>query len=95
MNPKLIQLFRDALDLAIDERTQFLDTHCADPALRAQVDALLLAAEQTEEPLPNLSLTPEAFERPNSRLVDRSGEVVDSFRLLKPLGSGGTPTLRT
>lgn len=89
MNPKLIQLFRDALDLAVDERAQYLDAHCADLALRAQVDALLLAAEQTEVPLPDLSLAPEAFERPNLRLVDRSGEVVGSFRLLTPLGSGG------
>ena len=89
MDPKLIQLFRDALDLAINERSQFLDAHCADPALRAQLDALVLAAAQTDKPLPNLSLAPDAFAGPSARLIDRSGELIGAFRLLKPLGSGG------
>ncbi len=89
MNPQLIPLFRDALDLPIGERSAYLDVHCTDPDLRAQIDSLLLTAEATQPPLPNLALPHEAFVRPNSRQVDRTGEVIGAFRLLKPIGSGG------
>ena len=47
MNPQLVQLFRDALDLAPSERSAYLDTQCNEATLRAQLDALLLAAEET------------------------------------------------
>ena len=47
MNPQLVQLFRDALDLAPSERSAYLDAQCNDAALRAQLNALLLAAQET------------------------------------------------
>ena len=56
MNPQLVQLFRAALDIAPSERGAYLDAHCGDPILRAQLDSLLLAAEQTERPLPEIEL---------------------------------------
>jgi hypothetical protein len=51
MNPVLTNLFRAALDITSAERSAYLDAQCSDPALRAQLDALLLAAEQTEPPI--------------------------------------------
>jgi eukaryotic-like serine/threonine-protein kinase len=87
MNPLLIQLFRDALDFAPSERSAYLDAQCTDPALRRQLDALLLAAEQTEPPLPAIQL-PTTTARAIDQL-DRSGEIVGAFRLLKSIGQGG------
>lgn len=87
MNPILTNLFRAALDIAPDERSAFLDAQCSDPALRAQLDALLLLAMQTEPALPTLDV--QAVAPQPTQPVDRSGELVGSFRLLKPLGSGG------
>ena len=60
MNPQLVQLFRDALDLAPSERSAYLDTQCNEAKLRAQLDALLLAAEETQSPLPIFELAPLA-----------------------------------
>jgi eukaryotic-like serine/threonine-protein kinase len=87
MNPLLIQLFRDALDLEPSERNAYLDAQCSDPALRVQLDALLLAAEQTQPPLSGI--LPLDVSRPNHEAVDRSGELIGAFRLLSPLGHGG------
>jgi hypothetical protein len=87
MTPQLIQLFRDALDLDPAERSAYLNAQCSDPALRVQLDALLLAAEQTEPPMPVIALPTHA--RGTIEATDRSGEQIGSFRLLRPLGSGG------
>ncbi len=93
MNPQLVKLFRNALDIAPPERRAYLDLHCSDPKLRAQLDSLLLAAEQTERPLPEIELPVLAVGQGtggrNVELADRSGEQVGAFRLLKPIGSGG------
>ena len=93
MNPQLVQLFRDALDIAPSERGAYLDAHCGDPNLRAQLDSLLLAAEQTERPLPEIELpvltVGQGTGGRNVELADRSGEQVGAFRLLQPIGSGG------
>ncbi len=47
MNSQLINLFREELDIAPLERAAYLDAQQLSPELRAQLDALLLAAEQT------------------------------------------------
>jgi tetratricopeptide (TPR) repeat protein/predicted Ser/Thr protein kinase len=87
MNPLIIQLFRDALDLERAERGAYLDAHCSDPALRAQLDALLVAAEQTAAPLTRVGLAEDVSKARTA--VDRSGELIGAFRLLKSLGQGG------
>ena len=87
MNSRLIRLFRDVLDLEGPEREAFLSKHCADAGERAQIEALLKAALKTNRILPNLVLAPLEL---SARLaVDRFGEIVGSFRLIRALGSGG------
>ena len=92
MNPQLIQLFRDALDVATGERSAFLDANCADAAMRAQIDALLAASESTGRPqleraqMPDFAAVTADME---SRLLDRSGQIVGPYRLTTLLGSGG------
>ena len=84
MNPQLVKLFRDALDIAPPERRAYLGLHCSDPKLRAQLDSLLLAAEQTERPLPEIELPVLAVGQRaggrNVELADRSGEQMGAFR---------------
>jgi eukaryotic-like serine/threonine-protein kinase len=89
MHPQLVQLFRDALDLAPQARSAYLDALDIAPDLRAQIAGLLRIAEHTEVPLPDLTLQPDVFTRRKVELADRSGEQIGAFRLLKPLGSGG------
>jgi eukaryotic-like serine/threonine-protein kinase len=87
MNPLLTQLFREALDLAPSARSAYLDAQCSDPALRAQLDALLLAAEQTEPPMQVVALPTQAPGKIEA--IDRTGERIGAFRLLKSSGQGG------
>ena len=92
MNPQLIQLFRDALDVPTGERGAFLDANCADAQLREHIDALLLASENTAQPMPTRAQLPDfsAVSADNeSRLLDRSGQIVGPYRLTRLLGSGG------
>jgi hypothetical protein len=77
MNPVLTNLFRAALDVTSAERSAYLDAQCSDPAMRAQLDALLMVAMQTEQPLPVLdvqALAPKPIVH-----VDRSGELIGAF----------------
>ncbi len=92
MNPQLIQLFRDALDVPTGERSAFLDANCVDAALRAQIDALLLASESTAQAMPTRAQLPDfstVSADSESRLLDRSGQIVGPYRLTRLLGSGG------
>lgn len=89
MNSQLVNLFREALDIAPSERAAYLDAQQIASELRMQLDALLLAAEQTDVPLPKLALPQDAFTPRKAELADRSGELIGAFRLLSPLGSGG------
>jgi eukaryotic-like serine/threonine-protein kinase len=85
MNPSIIKLFREALDLAPAERVAFLDAQNISAEERAQLNALLLASEQTHEGLPALDVP--ALQ--SAKGMDRSGQRVGAFRLISSLGSGG------
>ena len=89
MNPKLVQLFRDALDLAPAERGAFLDAECSDAGLRAQIESLLQASEQTAPELPNALDLLSLSAATSRELRDRTGQSVGPFRLTRLLGSGG------
>ncbi len=93
MNPELVQLFRDALDLAPAERCAFLDSACSDSELRAQIDLLLQASEQSEPLLPNVFDLIARSATTSRELPDRAGQIVGPFRLTHLLGSGGMGTV--
>jgi hypothetical protein len=48
MNEQLVTIFREALDVAPLERAAYLDAQQLAPELRAQLEALLLAAALIE-----------------------------------------------
>src|SRR5262249_11625859 len=89
-NPRANELFLKALELCPDgARQAYLDGACAaDPALRAEVEALLTAGARAgsflEAPAHDLRATID-----NTPLAERPGTVIGSYRLLEPLGEGG------
>ncbi len=91
MNPELIKLFRAALDLAPDERDAFLALYCQDQAMRAELDALILNSQLTEqEHIPTPAKLLEAANLKNAP-IERAGaaDIVGAFRLIRHIGSGG------
>ena len=82
--PSVDALFDEAVELPPDQRTAWLLANCDDAAVRAEVEALLRAHDQTDA----------IFDRPALRLA---GSLVDSvrrerigtYRVLRELGRGG------
>jgi serine/threonine-protein kinase len=78
------RIFSSALDLAAADRARFLDGECdADPALRAQVEALLEIAGR--DSMATSSLVPLR----GPAVEDLAGRAVGRFRLIERIGEGG------
>ena len=77
---RIKEIFAEALDRQGADLTAYLDKACADnPELRAKVEALLVAAGQTN-----------AFrETTGSNLSERPGTVIGRYKLLEQIGEGG------
>src|SRR5262245_55392479 len=104
-NPRANALFLDAADIASrEQRTAFLDEHCGgDPALRAQVEALLSASARVgtfmQEPAaPASPRSPTSPTSPtlSTLTVDYNpasepppGTVIGPVKLLQQIGEGG------
>ncbi|MBI5083846.1 MAG: serine/threonine protein kinase [Acidobacteria bacterium] len=91
MSPELERLFLEAADLAEPQRGAFLDQHCPDPALRAEVERLLAFDSGSEEYL----------RAPVAALAGRIGQHVPldessqigAWRIIRPIGRGGMGTV--
>ena len=88
-----IEVFNVALELPAGERAAYLEVACAgDPALRERVEALLVAADQTEELLPKGHAAAEAIIKldlpaaPEDNVV---GQLTGRYKLLEKVGEGG------
>ena len=77
---RIKEIFAEALDRQGADRTAYLDKACADnPELRARVEALLVAAGQTN-----------GFrETTGSSLSECPGTVIGRYKLLEQIGEGG------
>jgi serine/threonine protein kinase len=94
---ELKELFQAALELAPDARGNFLDKACqADPSLRAEVNELLAAHEQTSY-FDAAALLPDALA--DTALAERSatepmaGQHLGPYRILREIGHGGMGTV--
>jgi serine/threonine protein kinase len=81
-------LFAQALELrTAADRAAFLDRACADnPALRAEVEALLRAHERSGDLLDLPEQLPATTEEPAR---ERPGSVLGPYKLLEQIGEGG------
>jgi chromosomal replication initiation ATPase DnaA len=85
----LKEIFHAAVALPSNERAAYLDKACGgDPSLRAAVESLLKAHEETD----NFVDTP-AYQAAAKMLVDgvelSAGQTVAHYRILSLLGEGG------
>src|SRR5881275_426965 len=91
-NPRANDLFLKAAEMGSpDGRREFLDRECAvDPALRAEVEALLEANDRAggflEAPAPAAHLV-ATVEAP--AVAERPGTTIGPFKLLEQIGEGG------
>lgn len=85
-------LFVRVLALAAADRPAWLDVHCADPALRTEVESLLAANDEAGEFLqtPVVDTDRIVFGEPDE---DLSGRRLGPFRLESVLGRGGASTV--
>ena len=90
---RLKHLFAAALELEPEQRSRFLDEHCHDGALRAELERLLAAATATQDFLEQ----PPAFGA-NTLLARLASARIEPFaphqrlgpyEILEPLGAGG------
>ncbi len=86
-------LLVQALALGASDRTAFLDARCSDPAVRAEVDRLLMGHEQAGEFLSRPTLAPEASAAPPDAALEGVGSVIGPYKLLQQIGEGGFGTV--
>lgn len=91
----LRELFDAAIALDADARRAFLDRHCADPTLRAQLDALLAADQDVAEPLQTdgIGRIASAIGPAPQHEPLPSGSRVGPFELVEVIGEGGSSTV--
>src|SRR5437773_9016186 len=82
-------IFAQALEIgAAAERAAFLDRACgANPALRAEVEALLRANERSGDVFDLLDRSPATVDDPPLR--EGPGTVIGPYKLLEQIGEGG------
>ena len=80
----LDDLFDGALDQPPDQRAAWLQAHCGDPAIRAEVELLLASAESSDGLLDR-----NAFQLAGALVSPRRIEQVGPYRVLRELGRGG------
>ena len=92
---RLRELFDGAVALPPQERAAFLDGHCADPALRAEVERLLRADAACNEGLVRggAALAAYAIGEADVALALPPGSRIGPFELLGVLGEGGSSTV--
>ncbi len=87
------RLLAQALALGETDRGTFLDGHCTDPAVRAEVDRLLAGQGEAGEFLVRPTLVPEAVAAPHESLLEGPGSVIGPYKLLQQIGEGGFGTV--
>ncbi len=87
--PQLVkELFQAVVDLAPAARATYLDEHCPDTDVRAEVEALLAHHDATADPLER----PAAEHLPSTTSAETRFapfERLDEFRILRKIGEGG------
>lgn len=91
----LRELFEAAVALAPTDRAAFLDAHCRDPAQRIEVESLLAADADADEPLATgaVDRMASAIGTDDAAQPLPPGSQIGTFQLLDVLGEGGSSTV--
>jgi len=90
----LRELFESAVELGADARASFLDEHCPTPALRAQVERLLVADAVADRLFAGgAQAAAAAIGDLGDEPVLPPGTVIGPFELVAVLGEGGSSTV--
>src|SRR5262245_43878955 len=80
-------ILAEVLELPLADRPAYLDTHCPDPDLRREVDALLKQSD--EDFLKSVAAAPD-FVVPEEPDIDLpTGSRIDRYVVIERLGEGG------
>ncbi|HVC98719.1 MAG TPA: serine/threonine-protein kinase, partial [Pirellulales bacterium] len=90
-NPRANEIFLHALELgSSEERRRCLDAACAgDDLLRAEVEALLAAANQAGSFLESPAVAPALVATVERPIAERPGTMIGPYKLLEQIGEGG------
>lgn len=91
MNPEVERLFSEAADLNETNRRAYLDAHCTDPAVRAEVEALLAFDGRPDSVLADPLL--RVAERVATEAPLPDTRMIGPWRVVRPLGRGGMGTV--
>ncbi len=92
-HPKLREVFAKAVELPVEQRSQFLDEACsADADLRHQVESLLSALECAGSDLlanPTVGGDPPPDAASSGGVSEGPGSQIGRYKLLEQIGEGG------
>jgi tetratricopeptide (TPR) repeat protein len=91
VNPHIEALLDEAAQIPIEARTEFLDRACPDPAVRAEVEALLEQARAAEHRF-DAAIQAVASSLRSSRELG-PGDVIGCYRIVSLIGRGGMGTV--
>lgn len=86
-------IFADALDIPIDNRSAWLDENCPDVVLRKEVESLISSHNAAGDFLATPALDADFQENVPIASEDLSGSEIGSYRLVRVLGRGGMSTV--
>jgi len=87
VNPQVEKLLEVTARIPSERRTKILERECPDPALRAEVAALLQYADEAECYFDNViqGVATSLL----TRLEPSPGDIIGSYRIIRPIGHGG------
>jgi len=87
VNPQVEKLLEATARIPSDRRTKILERECPDPAMRAEVAALLQYADDAECYFDNViqGVATSLL----TRLEPSPGDIIGSYRIIRPIGHGG------
>jgi serine/threonine protein kinase len=87
---RTIEIFTEAIQLPLEERTAFLDQACAgDEILRRKIEALLVSSDRAGDFLEEPPTGAMGAEKVEAVIGEKPGDQVDRYRLLEQIGEGG------